>query len=766
MRRRFPACAASTLLLLASCSDRTAPSPDAPRDAVGSPPRPVIERLAAREQRIAETVWADELLAQACGRTVEDFWDRLNRATDALAVAADFAADGFLLPRWGPPEVAAHGIEIRAPQEDGEAVAPGEWRRRLRDLDQAGWRLERTEFRQVRFEVDRERRPVRSAFEFAAHLTRDRDARRAVVDGEILVDWKAGPAGDEPAMVGRVDAHRVGLRTRSGAPPFERVLDREVPPARPRFPVDPLIVQTPEGGGPAWLLLPSVNLAFRPGADGGFTGGALCRVPPGLIGDARLGDFDGDGRVDLLCVKAEGFLLYRGGDAVGWFEDAGVPAWEAAPLLENPMALTCGDVDADGDLDVFLAQYRVPSLGAVLRPSYYDCNDGFPAHLLLNDGRGRFTEATVAAGLGANRHRRTYSASLVDLDADGDPDLAVASDFAGIDLYRNDGRGRFTDVTREWVAEPRAFGMSQTTADFNADGRLDLLLVGMPSATADRLEHLGLERPLPGLDPAMRARMSFGNRLLLARTGGGFEQTGLSGSIARAGWAWGAGAGDFDNDGFPDLYVANGLQTAASVREYEPEFWLHDIFVEESVDPVEATVYFSSKHARTRGAGWSYGGYERNRLFLNRRGESFLEAGHLFGVGLPEDSRCVVATDLDGDGRVDLVVTTYEFWPRERQRLLVFRNRLDAAGHWIGVDFGAAGLAAAGLGAQVTVQAAGRAAVAALVAGDGYRSQRPARLHFGLGSATAVERIEVRWPGGRSTVLTAPAADRVHSMAP
>src|SRR5262249_53462454 len=149
----------------------------------------------------------------------------------------------------------------------------------------------------------------------------------------------------------------------------------------------------------------------------------------------------------------------------------------------------------DGDLDVFLGQYKNPTIGQILHPHYYNANDGYPAFLLRNDGHGIFSDATVSAGLEKNRWRRTFSASFADLDNHGNLDLAVVSDFAGLDLYRNDGQGHFTDVTRDWVAEPHAFGMGHALADFNADGRLDLLIIGMNSPTADRLEGLGLIRP-------------------------------------------------------------------------------------------------------------------------------------------------------------------------------------------------------------------------------------------------------------------------------
>src|SRR5207237_1164019 len=125
---------------------------------------------------------------------------------------------------------------------------------------------------------------------------------------------------------------------------------------------------------------------------------------------------------------------------------------------------------------------------------WYDANDGYPSFLLLNDGKGNFSDGTQRAGLAQKRWRRTYSASLVDLDGDGDLDLAVVSDFSGLDLYSNDGRGKFTDVTSTWAPEAKGFGMAHAIADFNKDGAPDLLMIGMNSPTADRLNALGLVR--------------------------------------------------------------------------------------------------------------------------------------------------------------------------------------------------------------------------------------------------------------------------------
>jgi hypothetical protein len=678
-------------------------------------------------------------------------------------VAASFPVGQLVLGQWSAPEILPHGIESRKASGAGPTLSAEGWRRLAEGFERAGWELERTEFRHKRFETDEAGRPGRSHFYFSAHLTNPRRAGRAIVDGDLVVDWAAPRTNEQLAVVKRIDASHLTIKTRQGAPALQPILLEQItPPEKSAF-IDPLILYDLDGDGRSEIILAARNLLYRRQGADRYQPEPLCRHPPGLISSAVIADFDGDGAADLLCAKSEGLVLFKGSPQ-GTFDGPGRLAWPAVPPLKYAQVLTCGDVDRDGDLDVFVGQYRVPTIGQILRPRYYDANDGYPAHLLLNDGHGNFTDATTAAGLGQKGWRRTYSASFVDLDGDGNLDLLVVSDFAGLDLYRNDGRGHFTDVTGQWVAESRAFGMCHALADFNADGRLDVLMIGMNSPTVDRLEHLGLTRPGATEDPTMRRRMSFGNRLYLARADCGFEQTPLNDSIAHTGWSWGCSAFDFDNDGFPDVYIANGLQSKQSVRDYEPDFWLHDIYIDDSVDDLAATGYFLGKHSRTRGQGWSYGGYEKNRLCLNRRGESFVEIGQLMGVALEEDSRNVVADDLDGDGRIDLVVTTFEVWPEQKQTLRVYKNTLRDCGNWIGFRFREEAGGGSPVGVQVALRANGHRAVRHLVTGDSFRSQHPTTVHFGLGEADRVESVEVRWPNGQVVTLREPAVNCYHCL--
>ncbi|MFO1500488.1 MAG: CRTAC1 family protein [Verrucomicrobiota bacterium] len=726
----------------------------------------LVKQVAAIEsaEREAESrVWPREQQAQMQGQLFEQLWDALNRATNRWEVLAAFGCREWAVPTVGPPQALRYGIEVLDQSGSGPIWHQAEWREFLKGIAAEGWQIEATEFRHVQFDGNGGGQPERSRFYFSFQLTNRTGNARAVADGFLIIDWAEDHDAAGRLAISRIAAEGLSIRRRQGTPGFRELLVETIAPPDGSFFIDPLIVYDLNNDGVSEIILAAKNLVYERQANGSYHAKPLCAQAPGLIFTALVADFDGDGTADLLCAKFEGLFLYKGSGRVT-FEGPPELAWAATPHLKYGQAFTCGDIDQDGDLDVWLGQYKVPYARGQMPTPFYDANDGYPSYLLLNDGRGTFTDATSKAGLGAKRWRRAYSASFTDLDQDGLLDLVTVSDFAGLELYRNEGGGRFTEVTHHLLPEWHAFGMSQLRADFDGDGRMDLLMVGMNVPVASRLQHYGHARP--GFDSYLTnsAAMTFGNRLFQAQPDGRYIQTRLNDPIARSGWSWGCSALDFDNDGFPDLYLANGHESKESVRDYETEFWLHDIYVGNSSDDLAAFAYFQAKSSRTRGRGMSYGGYEKNRLYWNQGGQTFIEIGYLMGVALEQDSRNVLTDDLDGDGRMDLLVTTFEVWPEVKQTLRVYRNELMSDQHWIGFRLREQGSGISPAGARITIEFNGRRAVRSIAAGDSYRSQQPAAVHFGLGDKAEVDQAEIRWANGAVMVIKHPLADRQHAV--
>lgn len=722
-----------------------------------------LRSLEAHEEEAARQYWAPELLAEQCGALFETLWDALNAASNKFEVLRSFPVREVMLPVFKEPLSIGHGIQLYQPEAAGRSVAGPAWLSALDRLSAEGWGLTQLEFRHNEFETNGLGQPARSRFYTRADLLDAAHTNRATLEGDLFVTWTASASPAGVPIVNRIDASRLHLVKRSGPPPFEQVLLEELKPIERSHFIDPLILYDLDGDGLSEIILVAKNLVFKRQTDGAFAQHPLLTHFPGLIFTGIIADFDGDGVPDLLCATFEGLLLFTG-SAAGRFEELGRLVWKAQPRLKYGQVLTCGDIDHDGDLDVWLGQYKNPYERGQMPTPYYDANDGNPSYLLLNDGHGNFSDATQAAGLEKKRWRRCYSASLVDLDGDGNLDLLEVSDFAGVEVYANDGHGHFTDVTEKWLPERHLFGMAHTLADFNTDGRLDFLVMGMECPTALRLDHLGLSRPEKADYAARRHLMTAGNRLFLGRRDGGFGSGPMGPSVSRSGWSWGCTALDWDNDGFPDVYIGNGHETRQSVKDYEREFWLHDIYVGDSRDDLLKTAYFGAKFGRTRGRGESYGGYEKNRLFMNQRGESFLEAGYLLGVALEQDTRNVVSDDLDGDGRVDLVATTFESWPKVKQTLRLFQNNLRRSGNWIGFRLKEEGGGVSPIGATITLHYDGKTVVQQIMTGDSHRSQHANTVHFGLGQSRSVESVELRWPNGKTVTLERPSINRYHPI--
>jgi hypothetical protein len=708
--------------------------------------------LEAERRVLDETVWAQEMEALRLEAPLIDLWDRIRRSGDGWSALADFGFGEIAVARLGSWAIDESGIEMARGDIVGDPVAASDFKRRLIEWRDAGYRIDQVELRQARFIPGI---PRHSEFEFAAHLQQLERRERVIVRGRFSVRWGNDSVEDGTA-VEAIQVTALELLRRSGEPAFALGLTVELhPPDEGPF-ADPLIVRDLDGDGASEIVLPCAGLMFRNRGQGRFTREPL--GPRQRVNTAVVEDIDGDGQDDLLAADHAGLLLFRG--ASGGFASEGHRAWTAPESLPNPYVVTLGDIDGDSDLDVWLAQYKLPYVAGQMPTPYYDANDGFPGFLLVNSGTASFEDATEAAGLAGKRFRRAYSCSFVDLDDDDDLDLLVTSDFAGVDMHWNDGRGRFTDVTDAKVDDRHLFGMAHGLGDFDQDGALDLLVIGMNLYSAERMDHLGIG---PAASPdvmAMRGRMAYGNRLYFGRRGV-WAQTEMSRGIARTGWSWGVTSLDFDLDGDLDVYITNGHKSRETARDYESQFWRHDIYVATSEpDPVK-DYYFQSVARRLYGAGYSYGGYEKNRLHLNRSGKSFLEAGYLLGVSMERDCRNVVSEDLDGDGAPDLIVMTYEEWPRKRHTLNLFRNVWVDRGNWIGVRLRPSTVNCV-TGSRITVRYGDKTQTRHLVTGDSHRSQHSATALFGLGKRDKLDALEIRWANGNAQRIEWPDTGRYH----
>ena len=745
----------------------TPPTPkEQPTEAgtVAVPSQPTLQAMAEEQVRFDQTVFRHEVDAQAYESAFVALWDRL-RSTEPFEVLRQFPfvrLEFPMLSEWEPLPLGVPGI--RQASLDGETIPldhPG-YLAQLNELETAGWKIIQTEWHHSEFRPGKNGQAPQSVVSFEIHSANTGGDRRAVVKGQLEVTWTPHKTNSGLRIPGTIKVRDTTITDYTGKPAFTELL--QIDPKKvdaklyPR--VSPLIVYDLNQDGLPEILLAGCNLVYWNQGGGRFQHEPMLRNPIMPLGGAGiLSDFNGDGHVDFVSTgKEDGLLRLWTGSAGGQF--TAKPSVCFQGRYENQHTMTAADIDLDGDLDLFVGQWKQPYLRGSMPTPYYDANDGYPDTLLLNNGTGQFTDGTEAAGLSAKRNRRTYSASFADLDGDHDLDLLTVCDFSGIDLYRNNGHGEFTDMTDRWVKQRHGFGMSHTVNDFDGDGALDIYMVGMSSTTARRLDQLGLGREgFEKLD-AMRAPMTYGNRLYI---GGktGFHQPDFSSDVARTGWSWGCSSADFDNDGDMDLYVANGHLSGNSALDYCTRFWCHDVYTGNS-KPNETLDTFFSGTLRGLGSNYSWNGFEHNHLFLNRDNTGFSNAAFLLSTAFEFDARSVVLADVDVDGRTDLLVVQYDAKARQ-QRLFVMRNQIQTKGNWVGLHIpDRPGLPANG--ATVQLHTGNRNDVRQLVTGDSFTAQHPATAHFGLGENQMVDKLVIRWPSGKTVTLTQPAVGQYHRL--
>jgi len=760
--------------VLAGCGHKNEPQ-EATQEEISE----VVENLDA-------TVWKDEVAAQDYERFFIELWDGLRADKDWYRRLSEVKLEAFRMTEADRFDSSSNENEIWPgvlSQFSGKVLRDVDFPATLLRLRQEGWRLEQSEWHHQAFHpAAAEDARARSEVHVVLHAQKKQERR--IIDAQIEVEWHL-----EPAPSGMRRPRSVSVRDWTQHRVMREFQPRSFPlDARTRgsgsVVVEPVVVTDINGDGFNEIISVGINKILWNRAGRSFDLDVFTREPVHEAGpSAVVADFTGDAQPDLVVVDGHGTLqLYAGSKHDGEppyvpFPDRPKNVWLSggAPQVS---AITAGDVDGDDDLDLYIAQYKEPYLDGNMPQPFFDAKDGYPGFLLLNDGTGRFTDVSEQIAFGDKRNRRVLSTSFIDFDSDGDQDLVLLCDFSGIDLYENDGSGRFRDATAERIDERAMFGMAHAFADFNWDGRPDLFAIGMSSTTVRRLEGLNASRDdasrLAAVSEA-RVPMTYGNRLYLwDGERGGWRQDERSRDVARSGWAWGTAITDFNNDGQADIYVCNGQYSGESCKDYCTRYWRHDVYLAEEYTADSLVGFLQDsplKLLENREISWN--GFEHNHLYLGREVEvdeasgapAFANLSWLYGLAFETDHRSVVADDLNNDGAVDFVLTDV-LWndtiKTGRQRLTTHLNPLKTERHWIGVRLVSRVPGRSPVGSRIEVEAGGRTHTTFVVTGESFRVQGPFGAHVGLGSVDSVERIRVHWSDGTVQELENPAIDQHH----
>lgn len=325
--------------------------------------------------------------------------------------------------------------------------------------------------------------------------------------------------------------------------------------------------------------------------------------------------------------------------------------------------------------------------------------------LYENRGDGTFADVTTKTHIDQTNGHFAFSVTTLDFDDDGWPDIYVACDSAASILYHNNGDGTFTDIA---VPAGVAFnedgreqaGMGATVADFNGDGRLDIFKTNFSDDTPTLYRNDG-----HGIFSDVTYAAGFGLHLQYL--------------------GWGTMFLDFDNDGWPDLILANG-----------------------HVYPEVDKFHLSNT-------------YKEPRLLYHNNGNgtfSDVSADAGSGVTATSSARGLAVGDLWNDGQLSVVISNVYAPPS------LLKNTVRSGNHWIAFKTVGSRSNRDGIGARISVRNGKRTLVDEVRSGSSYISQSDLRIHFGLGTAVTAESVQVRWPSGLIERFSKLPADRVHTL--
>jgi hypothetical protein len=485
------------------------------------------------------------------------------------------------------------------------------------------------------------------------------------------------------------------------------------------------IVEDFDGDGSLDIVASSVDWcepvkAYRNRGNQGFEDVTRAWGLDGQLGGLNLiqADYDNDGRVDILVLRGgwygrdgrvrNSLLRNRLDPEGGGFIDVTAAAGLAYPAYPTQTA-AWADYDSDGDLDLYVGNESEGTAVYTSKEFMEQIGDIYPGQMFRNNGDGTFTD--IARRAGVTNLRYAKAVAWGDVDEDGDPDLYI-SNIGPNRLYRNNGDGTFDDVAEAYrVTEPSGRSFPIWFFDFNNDGRLDLLVTDYGADMKDVFRsYLGY--PTTG-----------GHPLLYRNEGGRFREMSVEAGIRRPILPMGANYGDLDGDGFPDLFLSTGV----------PDF--------ESLMP--------------------------NAVYRNIEGRRFEEVTFTHGFGHIQKGHGVAFGDLDNDGDQDVFHQLGGAYPFD-----IFANALylnpSNGHHWITLRLQGRQANRFAIGGRIEVRIVEKGkgrSVHSLVGSGGSFGASSLQQEIGLGAASKIEWIKIRWPGsGTVQTFRAVQLDRFYSV--